>query len=61
MKRALIKTGLIVAALGVLGWLFVRSASDVRSEPYEIARARLAASGCCTSSDVRWWSTKGKW
>ena len=42
MKRALIKTVLIVAALSVLGWLFVRSANDVRSEPYEIARARLA-------------------
>jgi hypothetical protein len=38
----LIKVALAVAALGALGWLFVRSASDVRSEPYEIARARLS-------------------
>ena len=42
MKRLLVKTVLIVAALGVLGWLFVRSAQDVRSEPYEIARDGLA-------------------
>jgi hypothetical protein len=42
MKRALIKTVVIVAALGVLGFLFVRSAQNVRSEPYEIARARLS-------------------
>ena len=28
--------------LGGLGWLFVRSAQNVRSEPYEIARGRLA-------------------
>ena len=42
MKRVLIKAVVIVAALGVLGYLFVRSASDVRSEPYEIARARLS-------------------
>ena len=33
MKRVLIKTVLIVAALSVLGWLFVRSAQNVRSEP----------------------------
>ena len=42
MKLVLIRTVLIVAALCVLGWLFVRSAADVRSEPFEIARARLA-------------------
>lgn len=37
-----IQTVVIVLALGVLGWLFVRSAQNVRSEPYEIARARLS-------------------
>src|SRR5438552_5328752 len=42
MKRVLVKTAVIVAALGVLGYLFVRSASDVRSQAYEIARARLS-------------------
>jgi hypothetical protein len=42
MKRALIKAGIMVVLLGGLGWLFVRSARSVRSEPYEIARGRLA-------------------
>ena len=42
MKRVLIKAVVIVAALGVLGYLFVRSAQNVRSEPYEIPRARLS-------------------
>lgn len=42
MKRVLVKGVVILAALGVLGYLFVRSAQDVRSEPYEIARARLS-------------------
>jgi hypothetical protein len=42
MKRILIKTVLVIAALSVLGWLFVRSAQNVRSEPYEIARGQLA-------------------
>ena len=42
MKRLLIKAVVILAALGVLGYLFVRSAQNVRSEPYEIARARLS-------------------
>jgi hypothetical protein len=42
VKRILIKVVVIVFALGVLGYLFVRSAQDVRSEPYEIARARLS-------------------
>ena len=31
-----------LALLGGLGWLFVRSAQNVRSEPYEIACGRLA-------------------
>ncbi len=42
MKRALIKGVIIIALLGGLGFLFVRSAQNVRSEPYEIARGRLA-------------------
>src|SRR3954464_15576986 len=42
MKRILVKSIVILAAVGVLGYLFVRSAQDVRSEPYEIARARLS-------------------
>jgi hypothetical protein len=42
MKRVLVKSVVILAALGVLGYLFVRSAQDVRSEPYEIARAGLS-------------------
>lgn len=49
MKRVLIKTVIIVAVLGVAGYLFVRSANDVRSEPYELARARL--SGWTLASD----------
>jgi hypothetical protein len=42
MKRVLVKLVVILAAVGVLGFLFVRSAQNVRSEPYEIARARLS-------------------
>jgi hypothetical protein len=42
MKRVLIKAGIMVVLLGAVGWLFVRSARSVRSEPYEIARSRLA-------------------
>ena len=42
MKRTLVKILLAIVALGGLGWLFVRSAQNVRSEPYEIARGRLA-------------------
>jgi len=42
VKRALIKILIAVVLLGGLGVLFVRSARSVRSEPYEIARARLA-------------------
>lgn len=42
MKRALIKVIVAVVVLGGLGVLFVRSAQNVRSEPYEIARGRLA-------------------
>ncbi len=41
MKRALIKIIVAVVVLGGLGVLFVRSAQNVRSEPYEIARTRL--------------------
>ena len=41
MKRVLIKAGIMVVLLGAVGWLFVRSARSVRSEPYEIARGRL--------------------
>jgi hypothetical protein len=41
MKRALIKTTIIVAAVGVFAWLFIRSARSVRSEPYEMAGRRL--------------------
>jgi hypothetical protein len=42
VKRALIKIIVAVVVLGGLGVLFVRSARSVRSEPYEIARGRLA-------------------
>jgi len=42
MKRVLVKGVVILAALGVLGYVFVRSAQDVRSAPYEIPRARLS-------------------
>ena len=42
MKRVLIKAGIMLVLLGVVGWLFVRSARSVRSEPYEMARGRLA-------------------
>ena len=42
MKRALIKGLIIIVVLSGLGILFVRSAQNTRSEPYELARARLA-------------------
>ena len=42
MNRALLKVIVAVVVLGGLGVLFVRSAQNVRSEPYEIARSRLA-------------------
>ena len=42
MKRLLIKTAIILAAVSGFAWLFVRSARDVRAEPYELARRRLA-------------------
>jgi hypothetical protein len=42
MKRVFIKLVVILAAMGVLGYLFVRSAQNTRSEPYEIARGRLS-------------------
>ena len=42
MKPVLIKVVVALVVLGGLGWLFVRSAQNVRSEPYEIARGRLA-------------------
>jgi hypothetical protein len=42
MKRLLVKIAVIIVAVGVLGYLFVHSANSVRSEPYEIARARLS-------------------
>jgi hypothetical protein len=38
----LIKAAVGVAALGVIGVLFVRSAKDVRSEPVKVSRDRLA-------------------
>lgn len=38
----MIKVVVGLAALGALGALFVRSAQNVRSEPYEVARDRLA-------------------
>jgi hypothetical protein len=41
VKRALIKVIVAIVVLGGLGFLFVRSAQNVRSEPYEIARDRL--------------------
>jgi hypothetical protein len=41
VKNILIKVIVGLVVLGGLGWLFVRSAQNVRSEPYEIARARL--------------------
>jgi hypothetical protein len=42
MARTLTKIIVALAVLAGLGWLFVRSAQNVRSEPYEIARARLS-------------------
>jgi hypothetical protein len=43
MKRAAVKVVVALALLSGLGWLFVRSAQNVRSEPYELPRDRLAA------------------
>jgi hypothetical protein len=40
--RVAIKAAIIVGVLAGFGWLFVRTARDVRSEPYEIASSRLA-------------------
>ena len=40
MKR-LAKLTLVLAALGVMGFLFVRSVQDTRAEPYSISRAYL--------------------
>jgi hypothetical protein len=42
VRRILIKAAVILVLLAGLGWLFVRSAQNVRSEPYEIARGGLA-------------------
>ena len=42
MKKTLVRVLVALVVLGGLGWLFVRSAQNVRSEPYEIARARLS-------------------
>jgi hypothetical protein len=42
VKQTLIKVGVALVVLGAAAWLFVRSAQDVRSEPYEIARAKLS-------------------
>lgn len=42
MTRVLVKVLVAIVALGALGWLFVRSAQNVRSEPYEIARSGLS-------------------
>src|SRR3954447_7021896 len=41
MTRAAIKIIVAVVVVAGLGWLFVRSARSVRSEPYEIPRGRL--------------------
>ena len=41
-KTVVTKAVVILALLGGLGFLFVRSARNVRSEPYEITRGRLA-------------------
>ena len=39
--KTLVKILIAFVVLAGLGWLFVRSAQNVRSEPYEIARGRL--------------------
>jgi hypothetical protein len=41
-RRGMIKAAVAVAALGVLGVLFVRSAQNTRAEPYSVARERLS-------------------
>jgi hypothetical protein len=45
-----LKALIVVAALGGVGFLFVRSVTDVRAEPYEIQRAHLA--GWTLSTDI---------
>jgi hypothetical protein len=42
MTRVLVKVFVAIVVLGGIGWLFVRSAQNVRSEPYDIARSRLS-------------------
>jgi hypothetical protein len=42
VKRVLVKAAIMLVLLGGLGFLFVRSAQNVRSEPYEIGRGRLS-------------------
>lgn len=41
MKKGLLKAIVIVAALGLLGYLFVRSVQQTRSEPYQMQAAHL--------------------
>ena len=41
MTRLFIKIAVGIVALGVLGFVFVRSAQNTRAEPYEIARGRM--------------------
>ncbi len=41
-RRTVVKIFVGIAALGVLGILFVRSAQSTRAEPYEIAGSRMA-------------------
>ena len=36
-----VKALVVIVVLGGVGWLFVRSVTDVRSEPYEIPQAHL--------------------
>ena len=40
--RTFVKILIVVVVLAGVGWLFVRSAQNVRSEPYEIVRSRLS-------------------
>lgn len=40
--KTLVKILIAAVVLAGLGWLFVRSAQNVRAEPYEITRGRLA-------------------
>lgn len=41
MKRIVVKTLLVLAALGVMAFLFLRSVQGTRAEPYTIAAAHL--------------------